>query len=133
VCIRAKRQVKQALKLYEGRGFGGLAQLCMGKVEEMCEVGGMGEEEATLETVEAGDEPLVAQEELKKGPICVRIVILDELVEAFKLRVSVGGTANGRTEHRPFVIHSQVIVGKVGNSLHLYSAFTNHVQILAGK
>jgi hypothetical protein len=99
MCVRAKRQVKQALKLYEGRGFGGLAQLCMGKVEEMCEVGGMREEEATLETVEARDEPLVAQEELKKSPICMRIVILDELVEALRLRVGVGRTADGRTAH----------------------------------
>lgn len=48
----------------------------------MCEIRGMGEEEATLETMKSRDETLVAQEELKKRAVRVRIVVFDELVEA---------------------------------------------------
>jgi hypothetical protein len=55
----------------------------MGKVEEVCEVGRMGEEKTALETVEPRDETLVAQQELKKRAICIRVVVLDKLVKAF--------------------------------------------------
>lgn len=81
--VRAERKVKQALKLNERHGLGGLAQFCMGKVEEVCEVGRMGEEKTALETVESRDETLVTQQELKKRAICIRIVVLDKLVKAF--------------------------------------------------
>ena len=59
--VRAKRKVKQTLKLYKRRYLGGLSQFCMGKVEEVCEVGRMGEEKTALETVESWDETLVTQ------------------------------------------------------------------------
>jgi len=97
VRVRAKRKVKQALKLYEGRGLSGLAQFCMGKVEEMCEIRGMGEEEATLETMKTRDKTLVAQEELKKRAVRVRIVVFDELVEPAGLRVSVQQSTGKQT------------------------------------
>ena len=61
MCVRAKRKVQQALKLYKRRGLSGLAQFCMGKVEEVCEVGRMREEKTALETVESRDETLVTQ------------------------------------------------------------------------
>jgi len=83
VRVRAERKVKQALKLHERYSLGGLAQFCMGKVEKVCEVRRMGEEETALETVESRDETLVAQQELKKRTICIRIVVLDKLVKAF--------------------------------------------------
>jgi hypothetical protein len=83
VRVRAERKVKQALKLHERHSFGGLPQFCMGKVEEVCEVGRMGEEKTALETVEPRDETLVAQQELKKRAICIRVVVLDKLVKAF--------------------------------------------------
>lgn len=86
VRVRAKRKVKQTLKLYERCGLSCLAQFCMGEIKEMCEVGGMGEEEATPETVEARNKALVAQQELKKSAICIRIVVLDKLVEALGLK-----------------------------------------------
>lgn len=54
----------------------------MGKVEEVGEVRRMGEEKAALETIESWDETLVAQQELKKRAVCIRIVVLDKLVEA---------------------------------------------------
>lgn len=81
--VRAERKVKQALKLYEGHSLGRLTQFYMGKVKEVCEVGRMGEEKTALETVESRDETLVAQQELKKRAICIRIVVLDKLVKAF--------------------------------------------------
>lgn len=89
VRVCAKCKVEQALKLDERHGLSSLAQFCMGKVEEVCEIGGMGEEEATLETVEARDETLVAQQELKKRAVCMRIVVFDELVKTFGLSMSV--------------------------------------------
>jgi hypothetical protein len=48
----------------------------------VCKVGRMGEEKTALETVESRDETLVAQQELKKRAVCIRVVILDKLVEA---------------------------------------------------
>jgi hypothetical protein len=48
----------------------------------------MGEEEATLETVEARDETLVAQQELKERAVRMRVVIFDKLIEADRLKVN---------------------------------------------
>jgi hypothetical protein len=96
VCVRAECKVKQTLKLYERSGLSRLAQFCVGKVEEICEIGGMGQEEATLETIEARDETLVAQQELKKCAVCMGVVVLDKLVEAVKLKVSVQYPLGGR-------------------------------------
>jgi hypothetical protein len=56
----------------------------MCEIEKMREVRGMGKEEATLETIETRDETLVAQQELKKRAICVRIIVLNKFVKAFK-------------------------------------------------
>jgi hypothetical protein len=39
VSICAKCKIKQALELDERCGLGRLAQFCMGKVEEVCEIG----------------------------------------------------------------------------------------------
>lgn len=65
----------------------------------------MGEEEATLETMKAWDETLVAQQELKKRAVCVRIVVFDKLVEAAGL--SERGTSTGKqTRHKPLVVYS---------------------------
>jgi len=75
----------------------------------MVEIRGMGEEEATLETIKARDETLVAQQELKKRAVRVRIVVFDKLVEAAGL--SERATPTGKqTRHRPLVIHSYIIV-----------------------
>ena len=57
----------------------------------------MGEEEATLETMKTRDETLVAQEELKKRAVRVRIVVFDELVEAAGLRVRVQQSTGKQT------------------------------------
>ena len=69
--VRAQCKIKQALKFHEGRRLGRLAQFCMGEIEEMGEVGRVGDKEATLEKVEARDETLIAQEKLKERAICM--------------------------------------------------------------
>jgi hypothetical protein len=58
----------------------------------------MGEEEATLETVEARDETLVAQQELKERAVRMRVVIFDKLIEADRLKVNMKYTAGGRQD-----------------------------------
>ncbi len=69
--------------------FSSLSFPFLGKVEKVCEVRRMGEEKAALETVESRNETLVTQQELKKRAVCIRIVVLDKLVEASQLRLSI--------------------------------------------
>jgi len=57
------------LKFNDGRRLGGLAQFGVGEVKEVCQEGGLGEEEVVFERAEPRDELLVFQQELEECSI----------------------------------------------------------------